>query len=96
MARVRLAIGLLGLLALSSCPKPKARHRPLATGTTVDTPFPPPQKPAASAVENGPLRVLRRMPDGDLPLAPHLAVTFSQSMVAVTSHGELAKTKLRL
>ena len=30
------------------------------------------------------------MPEGDVPLAPQLSVTFSQPMVAVTSHDDLA------
>ena len=36
------------------------------------------------------LQVARYSPSGEVPLAPQLSVTFSQPMVAVTSHGELA------
>ena len=41
-------------------------------------------RPDAAAA--GPLEVLRRMPEGDVPLAPHLSITFSQPMVALDSH----------
>lgn len=59
------------------------------TGATVQTPFPPPQRPPApDPGEAGPLAVLRFAPDGDLPLAGNLSVTFSQPMVAVTSHAD--------
>ena len=37
------------------------------------------------------LQVLRYSPEGDIPLAPDLSVTFSQPMVAVTSQEEAAK-----
>ena len=67
-----------------SLPPPRA-------GRTERTPFPP----AASAARPdtaaaGPLRVLRRMPEGDVPLAPQLSVTFSEPMVALDSHAALA------
>ena len=39
------------------------------------------------------LQVLRYMPEGDVPLAPELSVTFNQPMVAVTSQDDAAKTK---
>src|SRR5262249_31366254 len=41
--------------------------------------------------EAGPLEVLRHAPDGDVPIAPHVSLTFSQPMVAVTSLAELEK-----
>jgi hypothetical protein len=34
------------------------------------------------------LRVLRYMPEGKVPLAPELSVTFSQPMIAVTSQSD--------
>jgi alpha-2-macroglobulin len=65
---------------------------PPRTGRTVQGAFPPPPGPAApDAVAAGPLRVLRHAPDGDVGLAPNLSVTFSQPMVALTSHAELSK-----
>ncbi|MBI5480032.1 MAG: Ig-like domain-containing protein [Deltaproteobacteria bacterium] len=83
------------LAAEADDPKPFAlRERslpPPRTGRTVAAPFPPAAGlqaaaggPAASTV----LEVLRRAPEGEVPLAPHLAVTFSQPMVPVTSQDE--------
>lgn len=64
---------------------------PPRTGKTVAQPFPPPiSRPAVAAPQPGPLKVLRHLPEGDVSLAPHLSVTFSQPMVPVTSHGDLA------
>ena len=62
-------------------------------GQTIQEPFPPPA-PAVSPVgapESGPLEVLRFQPEGDVPLAPYLSVTFNQPMVALTSLQDLAK-----
>jgi alpha-2-macroglobulin len=65
---------------------------PPRTGRTLEQVFPPaheeerPQRP-----HTGPLEVLRRMPDGEVPLAPRLSLTFSQPMVPVTSHATLAQ-----
>jgi alpha-2-macroglobulin len=65
---------------------------PPRTGATVKEPFPPPQAaPSPPPAVAGPLTVVRRAPEGEIPLAPHLSVTFSQPMVAVTSHDDLAK-----
>jgi uncharacterized protein YfaS (alpha-2-macroglobulin family) len=61
------------------------------TGATVVGAFPPPETkepPETSAAE--PLQVLRHAPEGDVPLAANLNVTFSQPMVAVTSLDALA------
>ncbi|MBN2370785.1 MAG: Ig-like domain-containing protein [Vicinamibacteria bacterium] len=72
----------------SSLPAPR-------TGATVQSPFPPPDSAEApDKTPAGPLDVLRRLPEGDVPLAPHLSVTFSQPMVAVTSHAELAREEV--
>jgi uncharacterized protein YfaS (alpha-2-macroglobulin family) len=68
-----------------SLPAPRA-------GKTVREPFPPSSgalAPGESAA--GPLQVLRHMPDGEVPLAPHVSLTFSQPMVPVTSLAELEK-----
>ncbi len=64
---------------------------PPRTGETVPTAFPPPPGDAAPAVEDGPLTILRHAPEGDVPIAPHLTVTFSQPMVSITSQDESAK-----
>jgi alpha-2-macroglobulin len=59
------------------------------TGKTIEASFPPSEKIATpEQAETGPLAVLRYSPEGDVPLAPQLSVTFSQPMVAVTSHAD--------
>ena len=69
----------------ASLPPPRA-------GKTVKDPFPPPPgPPLPDAGAAGPLEVLRRAPEGEVDLAPSLSVTFSQPMVALTSHAELAR-----
>lgn len=66
---------------------------PPRPGRTVAGVFPGTSPPEpAPAFSREPLGVVRRAPDGDVPLAPHVSVTFSQPMVAVTSHAEQAKT----
>src|SRR5262245_1117828 len=70
-----------------SLPPPRA-------GRVNNEPFPPaaisdaPADPIA-----GPLEVLRFAPEGEVELAPHLSVTFSQPMVAVTSNEDLAASQ---
>ncbi len=61
------------------------RKLPLAGATTLGK-FPPEvsrPKPPAPKVE--PLKIERMQPQGDVPLAPHLSITFSQPMVPVSS-----------
>jgi uncharacterized protein YfaS (alpha-2-macroglobulin family) len=62
------------------------------TGKVINTSFPAAEESAQPDVKNagGPLDVLRHAPEGEVPLAPQLSVTFSQPMVAVTSLDELA------
>jgi hypothetical protein len=70
----------------SSQPPPRA-------GQTITAAFPPPTGGAAPpATSTGELTVLRTMPEGKVPLAPEVSVTFSQPMVAVTSQGDAAAT----
>ncbi|HET6612950.1 MAG TPA: Ig-like domain-containing protein, partial [Kofleriaceae bacterium] len=67
---------------------------PPRTGKTVTHAFPPApgttDTPPATAA--GALEVVRHLPEGEVPIAPQLSVTFSQPMVAVTSHAEASKT----
>src|SRR5690349_3614945 len=58
---------------------------PPRTGQTIQAAFPPPVSSSAPppAGQAGELRVVRTMPEGAVPLAPELSVTFSQPMVAV-------------
>ena len=63
-----------------SLPPPRA-------GKTITDPFPPAQNAEVrDQVSTGSLEVTRYSPEGDVPLVPQLSVTFSQPMVAVTSH----------
>ncbi len=63
---------------------------PPRPGQEVELPFPPPQAESPPDLQAGaPLAVLRFSPQGEVPLAPQLSVTFSHPMVPLTSHGEL-------
>jgi uncharacterized protein YfaS (alpha-2-macroglobulin family) len=68
-----------------SLPPPRA-------GKIINAVFPSPDQPPTpgAALNSGPLEVVRRAPEGAVPLAPQLSVTFSQPMVAVTSNDDLA------
>lgn len=73
---------------------------PPRTGQTIRSSFPAPPGsllPPPAATAGGELRVLRYMPEGSVPLAPELSVTFSQPMIAVTSQaGAAATTPVKL
>ena len=72
--------------------RPKSAPPP-RTGTVIKASFPPPAStllPPARATDTGDLKVLRYMPEGQVPIAPELTVTFSQPMVAVTSQEDAA------
>jgi alpha-2-macroglobulin len=76
---------------------PRSRPAP-RPGQEIEQPFPP-TRPPTGAVGGPPasdaakrLAVLRYAPEGEVPLAPHLSVTFSQPMVAVTSQRQAAAT----
>jgi len=62
---------------------------PPRTGNTIDEPFPPKDTTPPPTVDNGPLTVLRHQPDGDTPIAPYVAITFNQPMVAVGTVGQV-------
>lgn len=64
----------------------EASTPPPRTGATVEAPWPPAGEleapvPPESA---GELRVLRHAPDGEVALAPHFSISFSQPMIAVS------------
>ncbi|MBA2663287.1 MAG: hypothetical protein H0U74_13450 [Bradymonadaceae bacterium] len=62
------------------------------TGEVIATSFPPPvDRGAIDDVPRGALEVLRFQPDGEVERPPRLSVTFSQPMVAVTSHADTIK-----
>ena len=70
----------------------EASKPPPRTGATVLGAFPPKAsgKPK-TAKAKGPLQVVRNAPEGDVPIAPHVSITFSHPMVPVTSIDALAK-----
>ena len=63
---------------------------PPRTGNTIETPFPSAGTASSEPVSSGPLEVVRYSPEGPVPLAPELSITFSQPMVALTSQEEVA------
>lgn len=65
---------------------------PPLTGETVEEIFPPPLSSGAlQPVEPGPLEVLRYSPEGEIPIAPFVNVTFNQPMVAIGTLQQLAE-----
>ena len=64
---------------------------PPRTGKTIAESFPNNVVADAPVTSNAALEVVRFSPEGEVPLAPQLSVTFSQPMVAVTSQEEAAK-----
>ncbi len=69
---------------------------PPRTGQVIATTFPGPpvdRPPPSAATAGKELAVLRWLPEGEVPIAPELSVTFSQPMVAVTSQEDAAKVQ---
>jgi hypothetical protein len=68
---------------------------PPRPGSTIEQPFPPQAAPQGStAVEEGPLQVLRFSPEGEIPVAPFINITFNQPMVALGTLGDLAMAEV--
>jgi len=75
---------------------------PPRTGKVIKASFPPPDQSSdqsSSAIINNalvarPLEVTRHAPEGDVPIAPQLSVTFSQPMVAVASQADATAENL--
>ena len=63
---------------------------PPRTGNTIETAFPAPAAAPNESTTSGPLEVVRYSPEGAVPIAPELSVTFSQPMIALTSQAEAA------
>ena len=65
---------------------------PPRPGVTISNTFPPPTDTVSAPVEvaAGPLEVLRFAPEGEIPIAPFLSVTFNQPMVPLTTLDELS------
>jgi uncharacterized protein YfaS (alpha-2-macroglobulin family) len=65
---------------------------PPRPGNTVQESFPPLEtEPTPGAVEAGPLQVLRFAPEGEIPIAPFVSVTFNQPMVPLGTLGDLTE-----
>lgn len=67
---------------------------PPRTGKTISESFPAAVAETPKESDSGPLEIVRVAPEGNVSLAPHLSVTFSQPMVAVTSNTEAAAQSL--
>ncbi|HEY0838567.1 MAG TPA: hypothetical protein VGD74_00130, partial [Vulgatibacter sp.] len=51
-------------------------------GTTIEVAFPPKEgPPPVEVTQTGPLQVVRFAPEGEVPLAPNVSLTFSEPMV---------------
>ncbi len=63
---------------------------PPRTGEIIDEPFPSPsEETSTEIIPEGPLEVLRYAPEGEVPIAPFVNVTFNQPMVPVTTIEDL-------
>lgn len=69
--------------------RPAESLPPPLTGATIDAPFPAGTELPPPAVETGPLEVLRFQPEGDVPVAPSVSVTFNQPMVPLATLDQL-------
>ena len=70
----------------------KGSTPPPRTGETVDVSFPPSTDKAAPVLgKPGKLEIIRFAPKGDVPIVPHMSITFSKPMTAVTSQAEASK-----
>ncbi|RPJ51658.1 MAG: hypothetical protein EHM21_02180, partial [Chloroflexi bacterium] len=68
---------------------------PPRPGETVKEVFPPvPESAPPANVETGPLQVLRFSPEGEIPVAPFLSVTFNQAMVPLATVEQLAANQV--
>jgi uncharacterized protein YfaS (alpha-2-macroglobulin family) len=67
---------------------------PPRSGETIKQTFPPDESVAQPEVAGGPLEVLRYSPEGEIPIAPFINITFNQPMVALTTLSELAASQV--
>jgi len=66
---------------------------PPRPGEEVQEQWPPdPSAAVAPDTDPGALTVRRFAPEGEVPMAPHVSVTFSQPMIAVTSQDQASQT----
>lgn len=64
---------------------------PPRTGETVEETFPPEGGTGPIRVDSGPLEVLRFAPEGEIPVAPFINLTFNQPMVPITTVEDLSE-----
>jgi len=64
---------------------------PPRPGETVEQPFPFDEEAPAVDVEYGALEVLRYSPEGEIPIAPFVNITFNQPMVPLTTIEDLSE-----
>ncbi|NIW43593.1 MAG: hypothetical protein GWN30_02080, partial [Gammaproteobacteria bacterium] len=65
---------------------------PPRPGQTIEQPFPiDPQERSPDEVASGPLQVLRYAPEGEVPIAPTINITFNQPMVPLGTLTQLAE-----
>jgi uncharacterized protein YfaS (alpha-2-macroglobulin family) len=69
---------------------PEESLPPPRTGETISETFPPSGAVEHMPVESGALEVLRFAPEGEIPIAPFVNVTFNQPMVPLTTLADLA------
>jgi alpha-2-macroglobulin len=63
---------------------------PPRTGDTVAEPFPPTEAaPPAAPPPSGPLEVLRYSPEGEIPIAPFISITFNHPMAPLGTLAQL-------
>ncbi len=75
--------------------RPPESKPPPRTGTDIDEPFPPAPQPPPPPVDEGPLEVLRYQPEGDVPIAPFVSITFNQAMVPLSTLGQVAEADVQ-
>jgi uncharacterized protein YfaS (alpha-2-macroglobulin family) len=70
---------------------------PPRPGNIIQEKFPPAvNETNPGEVDSGPLQVLRYAPEGDIPIAPFVSVTFNQPMVPLGTLGDLAQADVPL
>jgi alpha-2-macroglobulin len=71
--------------------RPIETLKPPVVGSTVGAPFPPaPTAPSVpDATATGPLEVVRFQPEGDIDVAPFIAISFNEPMVALATLDQL-------
>jgi hypothetical protein len=67
---------------------------PPRTGETIEETFPPEGGTGPVSVDTGPLEVLRYAPEGEIPIAPFINITFNQPMVPITTVEDLSEAEV--